>query len=309
MGAPGIIVETDGSYEYWGGTAGDDSFNGSPVGEVFYTGLGDDVVYAGGGSDNVFADLGNDWLSGGTGTDTIIFDRVNTAGNYPEDSERGVSVDLTVGRQDLGAFWGVKTLDSFENVTATYKADKVYGSEEANFVLGLGGDDRLYGRGGDDFLTGDDGNDSISAGAGADEIYAGIGADRLTGGSGADRLGAFNGGLEDDGSRDLFLYEKLSDSGLSAATQDVLFGFFDGATNDRIDLSRIDANGSAAGNGTFRFIGTGSFHATSEGEVQVRATANANEYLVKIDADTDTGSEMTLLVHSTSLLTASDFIL
>jgi Ca2+-binding RTX toxin-like protein len=309
MSAPGILVIGDGVDLYLDGSAGDDSFDGSNVNEVFYPGLGNDVLYAGGGEDQIVADLGNDWLDGGSGIDVLYFTYVNYGGANGELSSIGVTFDLSKHVQDLG-YWGVKTTYNFENVYGSAQADSLYGDGGDNELNGYRGDDRLDGRSGIDNLYGEDGSDVLIGGSGNDGLQGGLDGDRLTGGAGADILaGAFSDALTSDDVRDTYIYTSVSESGLGTTTRDTIWGAFAGTGSDRIDLSRIDANGSASGNGTFSFIGEASFHTSSTGEVQVRATGNANEYLVKIDTDTDSGSEMTLLVHSASVLTASDFIL
>jgi serralysin len=293
MGAPGIRVVGDGVVLSLYGSTGDDGISGSSIGEIIQSGIGDDTVFAGDGNDVVWADLGDDWLDGGAGVmDILNFGTINALQTNAALSTVGVKFDLEQDNTyDLG-YYGTKTIYGFEGLIGSSVGDTLFGDSKNNNLNGFYGDDVLYGRGGRDLIEGN------------------FGTDRIYGGSNGDTLcGDIHLETTDDGSRDIFIYSSLKDSGLGETTRDVIFGYFDGATGDKIDLSRLDANGSASGNGTFRFIGDDSFHTNSTGEVQVRATANANEYLVKIDTDTDSGSEMTLLVHSTSLLTASDFVL
>jgi Ca2+-binding RTX toxin-like protein len=292
MSTPGIAVQTDGNETSWDGTAGDDSFEGSNIAESFYLGLGDDVLFASGGDDNIFADLGDDWFDGGEGRDTIYFDVVGGIGNSFSSPEYGVVFDLAKTTQDLG-YWGTKTVFSVENVFGSGKNDKLFGNKYGN---------ELTLQDGNDFADGRKGNDTIDGINGRDTIVGGRGADVLAGYSSSAPLST-------DGARDIFRYLSIADSGVAAGTYDVIFGTFVGETGDKIDLKAIDANGSAAGNGTFVFIGAGKFHANSTGEVQVKATGNANEYMVKIDTDLDKGAEMSILVRSTTALDAGDFIL
>jgi Ca2+-binding RTX toxin-like protein len=88
------------------------------------------------------------------------------------------------------------------------------GNALANEIRGGPGADRLYGLGGDDLLHGGDG---------ADLLAGGPGRDTLDGGGGADR----------------FDFDAVTDSGLGAA-QDVVI--FVRAERDRIDLATIDAD-------------------------------------------------------------------
>jgi Ca2+-binding RTX toxin-like protein len=308
MSTQGIIVDGDGVNNILTGTAGDDAFAGTSIAEYFYTGLGNDDVFAGAGNDVIQADKGNDVIDGGEGIDLLTFFSVNTTGVF-QSSRFGLTLDLNKTTQDLGYF-GIKTIYDIEDVIATGNDDRMIGDGVANRLLGNGGNDRLDGRGGDDNVDGGTGDDVLTGGDGNDVVRGWYGVDRLYGNAGSDvLLGALGQNTDDDGFADMFIYTTQADSGLSVATQDVIWGTFDGDNADRIDLKALDANGSASGNGAFAFVGDDGFHSNSTGEVQVRATANADEYLVKIDMDTDSGSEMTMLVHSTTLLTASDFVL
>ena len=71
---------------------------------------------------------------------------------------------------------------------------------------------------------------------------------------------------------------------------------------DRIDLSAIDANGAAPGNGAFRFIGGQAF--TGAG-AEVRFTGT----YVLADVNGDRQWDMAIEVGGATALSASDFIL
>ena len=85
-------------------------------------------------------------------------------------------------------------------------------------------------------LTGSAVNNVLAGNSGANLITGGGGRDVLTGGLGADR----------------FDYNAISESGATAATRDYITDF---KPDDVIDLSTIDANGAAAGLGTFVWQG------------------------------------------------------
>ncbi len=84
-------------------------------------------------------------------------------------------------------------------------------------------------------IHGTKGNDTLKGGAGNDVIYGHEGRDVMTGGKGADT----------------FVFTKVADTG-SAQYRDIITDFQQG--QDKIDLSKIDANGSLRGDGTFHFI-------------------------------------------------------
>lgn len=291
MSTSGVYMQTNGTFDNWFGSAGDDSYEGSDIGENFFLGMGNDILHAAGAADYIYADLGNDWFDGGSGSDTISFQYVATAGDKMSIAEFGVKFDLAKTTQDLG-YWGTKTIYSIENVSGSENADKLYGNSTGNVIDGKGGSDYIDGRSGRESISGN------------------LGVDTLVGGAGGDILGGnLYNSFADDGSRDYYRYSKTSESGLTPSSRDLIWGTFGGSSGDRIDLSRIDANGAAAGNGTFSFIELAGFHATSTGEVQVRPTGNPDEYMVRIDTDTDKGAEMEILVYSRLALTKSDFIL
>jgi RTX calcium-binding nonapeptide repeat (4 copies) len=88
-------------------------------------------------------------------------------------------------------------------------------------------------------LFGFGGKDALDGGPGNDDLFGGPGNDQLTGGSGFDT----------------FHYAKLSDSGITAGTRDLIADFEPGI--DQIDLQLIDANktNAAGTNDAFNFIG------------------------------------------------------
>ena len=133
--------------------------------------------------------------------------------------------------------------------------DIFYGHTGADLDINLGlGNDTYYARAGNDTLSeqgtgydkmyGEAGNDTLRAGAGNDTLTGGAGQDKLYGELGADR----------------FVFNSISESARGAA-RDTIFDFSH-AQGDRIDLSAIDANGTASGNGTFSFVGSDPFGGT-----------------------------------------------
>jgi hypothetical protein len=107
----------------------------------------------------------------------------------------------------------------------------------------------------------------------------------------------------------VFLYQKVNDSGTTAATRDVIFGAFGGHPNgDRIDVHLIDANRYVDGNQAFTFIGTKSFTKAKVGEIRVNKVDDGY-WSVLFDLDKDNSAEMVIRVHSTKALVEADFIL
>jgi Ca2+-binding RTX toxin-like protein len=155
--------------------------------------------------------------------------------------------------------------------------DSMNGSPFADLLAGYDGGDRLFGAGGDDALFGGDGRDRLYGGEGDDDLNGGrdtdwafgsSGDDRLSGGSGRDFLEGgrdddrLTGGLDrdlltGDGGDDIFRYLDIRDSAVGKDRRDTITDFGDG--DDRVDLSLVDADLTAAGRQSFDFIGNDPF--------------------------------------------------
>ncbi|MGV0758579.1 calcium-binding protein [Tistrella mobilis] len=214
---------------------------------------------------------GNDFLRGMGGGNTLYGDHGLDTVLYGE-RDHGMTIDLSSGtaRPTAGAF-----------------ADTLYSIENAG---GTGFDDIITGDSGANRLTGYEGRDVLNGGGGRDVLDGGLGGDRLTGGSGPDT----------------FLYNSIADSPTGAGQQDVIFDFSRG--EDRIDLSRIDADTSLAGDQAFRFLGEAGLDGGA-GALAVTSGTDGGR-IVFIDLDGDGVSDMRFSVYgTTSQLTASDFVL
>ncbi|WP_162820215.1 calcium-binding protein, partial [Microvirga calopogonii] len=130
---------------------------------------------------------GADTLSGGDGTDTLVYGGAD-----------GALVDLRTGYTAGQAAGDV--ISGFENVLGGSGNDTVYGSAEANELNGQGGNDILAGADGHDTLWGGAGNDWLEGGSGDDLVAGGAGDDRLVGGAGNDVL-------HGEAGRDTFVFE------------------------------------------------------------------------------------------------------
>jgi hypothetical protein len=86
------------------------------------------------------------------------------------------------------------------------------------------------------------------------------GANVLPGGGGNDHIYGLGGRdtLTGDSGEDTFFFLKLSDSGTKAEGRDLITDFVPGA-GELIELNAMDANGNAAGEGVFDFIGFSHF--------------------------------------------------
>jgi Ca2+-binding RTX toxin-like protein len=212
---------------------------------------------------------GADLMSGGGGNDTYIVD--NVGDRVVEDGNAGTdrvmsSVSLVLA---TNAEWLTLTGKDALNGTGNSLGNSVYGNDAGNKLLGLGG------------------NDFLSGGAGGDTLVGGLGADNLKGGAGADT----------------FVFESVADSTRDPAGRDSIADFAR-AEGDRIDLSKIDANGTDAGEGAFKLV---SAFDGSHGALAI--IAQTNTWLIQGDTNGDKVADFAILVTSASALVAADFVM
>ncbi len=81
---------------------------------------------------------------------------------------------------------------------------------------------------------------------------------------------------------------------------------FSHAQADRIDLSQIDANGSAAGNGSFSFIGTAAYTGVAG---QLRYAVSGTDAVIAGDVNGDGVSDFNIVLSHIGSLQAADFML
>jgi Ca2+-binding RTX toxin-like protein len=262
--------------------AGNDHLEGGEGDNTYYDGDGNDTVLGGSGIDYVYVDAGNDIYYGEGGGDWLYFDLIHYGfKDTYKDAYQGVRVDLSLtSAQDLGAF-GIDRFFGFENAAGTLGHDTIRGTNGVNSLRGSDGNDILYGRGGNDIVNGGDGADTLIGGLGSDILHTSVGAI--------------------DSSRDLVRYESLKESGVTVATRDVVYWFKPG--QDKIDLSKLDANLGLKGNQAFKVV-TGLTKAFGE----IKPVKSGADTLVQIDGDKDNAVDMTILVKDVHL-TKADFIL
>ena len=197
-------------------------------------GFSQDTLIGSAGNDRLEGDNGNDSIDGGGGDDIIVMD---PASAY-EDSRDGLDETIRGGG-------GFDTM-SFAGMDVGVRVDLGRGQmsyvDQGNAPVMVGlitGVEAVVGGRHGDTLIGSRGDELLSGLEGADSLVGAAGADTLIGGWGADRL---NGGL----GRDVFVYNSAQESAVNEA--DRIAGFTDG---DRIDLSGIDADSTAAGDQAF----------------------------------------------------------
>ncbi|WP_111351237.1 calcium-binding protein [Acuticoccus sediminis] len=275
------------------GDGGDDTLTGDEGRDTIDGGRGNDRIGGGDAPDLLMGDVGNDTLTGGFDFDTLIGGRGDDllrssaprgasdlsgddmSGGNGNDSLIGDAGDdsLSGGRQD-DALHGGRGDDTLRG---NQDADRLSGEDGMDSLDGGKGTDTLDGGGGDDTLVGNDGDDVLLGGEGSDHLVGGAGRDRLTGG----RAG------------DIFGFSKADDSAPGAA--DVIT---DLSSRDRINLQRIDADTTEAGDQHFVFV---DHFSHSAGEL----TASVQDDLTILRGDTDgdgSADFMVRLLHFTDPL-------
>jgi Ca2+-binding RTX toxin-like protein len=213
--------------------------------------------------------LGADLMRGVGGNDQYIVDDVGDR----------VIEGSNAGSDTVFATVNYTLADNVENLQLS--GTGAFSGTGNGLANALGGND------GDNLLTGLAGNDALSGGSGNDRLIGGAGGDRLTGGAGTD----------------MFTFTALSDSFGGAGSRDLITDFSHAAL-DRIDLSKIDANGVETGDGVFKLVT--SFDG-SAGALTV--TAKGSQWLVEGDVNGDKVADFAILVNSSTALVAGDFVM
>jgi Ca2+-binding RTX toxin-like protein len=157
----------------------------------------------------------------------------------------------------------------------TSASQNLVGGDFKDRLSGVGGDDQLYGNGGSDRLLGGTGDDTLRGGDGADVLVGGRGQDLLVGGAGKNH----------------FLFMSVAES------SDIAFDTIaDLHKGDVIDLSRIDADASQAGDQAFMRVATFTGHA---GELVVSFDTAA--VVTSFAGDVDGDGQADLLIQAAGL--------
>ena len=262
------------------GSAGLDSID-LLAGNDVYDGLGgDDFIFGNDGNDTLRGGAGDDTLDGGAGADALFGGDGYDIADYGS-ATRSVRVDLQNPAISFNDAAG-DTFDSIEEYRTGDGVDQLRGDAGDNIFRTGGVSDRLYGRAGDDLLFGE---------AGADAFYGGLGADTMTGG-------------DDAGRRDRYIYFNAVESGVGDGNRDVITDYVAG--EDRIELSRIDADLTQGFKQRFEFIGDTAFSGTGG---ELRFEQIGGNTIVQADRDGDGVADFEIELTGLHTLTDVDFLI
>lgn len=200
------------------------------------------------------------------------------------------TIELSDGDDVFNGFDGRDTIDGGAG------SDVLYGERRADIIYGGTGFDDLYGGSGSDRLYGDADNDYLGGGSGDDVLEGGTGIDWSWGGPGDDS----------------FVYKSIADAPLGGE-YDIISFFVSG--EDKIVLSRIDANrsGSASGNQAFTFIGTAEFNGNAGrlryDVIDADSDGAIDDILITGTVNADKTADFAIAVLNRTSIEATDFIL
>jgi len=246
-GAFGAQVDDNGGQDTYKFGAGDDFYLAYYDASV--TPDGADTVDGGGGNNTYYAFNGPDAIQ-------INLDTVQHTSYFAGTTVAKTTaiIDATHGNTD--------TILNFHTVWGSTKGGVIFGSATADDLHALNGVTELDGEGG---------NDTLHASSAGGTTY-------LLGGAGADQL--ISGG---SGATTYFVYTALGDSGVTAATRDVIQGFTHG--HDKIDFSTFDADTTLTGQQHFSALITEGPFTGQAGELRVITTGTGERLEADVTGD------------------------
>lgn len=169
------------------GGPGNETLNGTLVGDLIGGADGNDILRGFFGNDAILGNAGSDLVVGGPGADELYGGWLTGEDEIPDpgfdilsyrDSFFSVRIDLQARTASGGDAEG-DTFSRFEGVEGSQDGDTLAGDGNVNRPIGWDGDDFLQGRGGADSLLGGDGDDVLVGGAGGDLHDGGAGSDTV----------------------------------------------------------------------------------------------------------------------------------
>ncbi|WP_216910817.1 M10 family metallopeptidase C-terminal domain-containing protein [Synechococcus sp. CCY 0621] len=217
----------------------------------------------------------------------------DTAGSSPTANNPNFVGFYTASKDD---YYGTFTVAAINNVSLTIGA-------LAPSTIGTSRDDGIVGSGGHDIISGGYGADWL-AGAplalnwSAPNNFRDLAFFGLPGAP-AQWKGLYGGGS------DTFVYVRADSSLSHPQLRDVITDF---AADDRIDLSRVDADSDRAGLQHFTWIGSREFYGEA-GQLRIQQNRGQNDILLQGDTDGNGKSDFEVMLMGPLLFSASNLIL
>jgi len=322
------------------GGEGDDTLSGLEGDDYLDGKTGSDRLDGGAGNDTLVSGLGSDSMTGGDGADTFIFNEPDVFDDYSYMGMGGIqpfsssisdfskddqividmpfSLTFVDGTEFSGAageyrfkddgfsfdFDGDKSVDASIRLSKSistpiillkeisknhFAFDKSvqFGTSDNDTLTGTNADDKIFGNSGNDSLVGGAGNDSLSGDYGNDTLIGGLGKDTLTGG----------------GDKDTFVFTAV-EKNIDTIT-DFQASYYGGSgyvSNDKIDLSAIDANSKNKGDQAFSFVGNANF-------TKLAGELHFVNGILEGDTNGDAKADFSIQLSGVSSLVIDDFIL
>ena len=236
-------------------------------------------------NNRIVGNSGANTLSGAAGEDVLI----GAAGN---DIFYG-NTSSTVGTEiDTVSYEGTTAAVTFNLGLTTAQATGGSGSDR----VPNGSIENLIGGSAADTLTGTSGDNRIEGAAGNDKLNGLTGADVFIGNAGLDTIDC---GSETTNAVDTVVYLFSGDSAVGT-NRDQILNF---KTGDKIDLSAIDANSSAANDQAF------TFNTTTAKANSIWFAVSGSDVIVRGDVNGNTTADFEILVKGMTSITAAQFVM
>lgn len=226
------------------------------------------------GADTILGLTGSDSITGGNGADSLLGNGSTSVTGGDADTIRGGAGDDVIEAGGLVATPFLYGDGGNDTITSSGLSSRLEGGADNDLLIGSS---QGFGTGGTLLLAPDD----LLGGAGDDSLWGARGADELTGGTGADTFGYAAGDSGQTVVGTFTAFDTIAD--------------FNRAEGDRIDLSAIDADLLVAGDQAFdELLPAGSVVPITPGSL--RYTVGAGATTISASVDSDTGSELTIVV-------------
>jgi Ca2+-binding RTX toxin-like protein len=316
-----------------------DTLTGNLAANRLDGGAGNDTLIGENGDDVLIGGSGTNTLDGGLGTDTASWE---TATVGVTATFAGTTNGTAVGAGLSDTFIGIENLTGSnfaDQLSGSSIANVINGGGGDDVIDGGSGNDTLAGGSGNDRFIVDSSGDIVTEliGEGTDTVQTSVTfvlatgseieilettnandainmdlvgnefANTITGNNGQNTLvgGLGRDTLTGNGGGDVFVWQSTAETGVTAATADVVGGDFDPLVGDLLAFNVIDANEAIAGDQAFTFIGAGAFTAAG----QINTFDDGTDTFIALNTDADAAAEALVRVLGLHVVDATWFAL